>query len=114
MASAEALGLIEDEVQLVLAGLREWGGPVHLTETLARAFGFAGATDFFEQSRRIRESLERGAALPPTDWRRALLATEVAFASDVVGSGVDWETTTGVPDAVALTLLRSVQRKIRH
>ncbi|GAA3334482.1 hypothetical protein HP467_00430 [Curtobacterium albidum] len=47
-------------------------------------------------------------AFPP----RTLLATELVFVSDVVGSGTDWETTTGIRDADALRLLRSLQRKI--
>ncbi|QKS21463.1 hypothetical protein HUN58_17345 [Curtobacterium sp. Csp1] len=40
------------------------------------------------------------------------VATELVFVSDVVGSGTDWETTTGIRDADALRLLRSLQRKI--
>src|SRR4051812_12139335 len=40
-------------------------------------------------------SLSSGELLAPADWRRALLATELAFASDLVGSAVDWPTTTG-------------------
>ncbi|MDM7888577.1 hypothetical protein QUG98_08930 [Curtobacterium sp. RHCJP20] len=50
--------------------------------------------------------------MPIDDWRRTLLATEVVFASDIVGSGIEWETATGVRDATALQLLRSLQRKL--
>jgi hypothetical protein len=46
------------------------------------------------------------------DWRRVLLATEVVFASDVFGSGLDWSTTTGFSDADSISLLRSIQRKM--
>lgn len=46
------------------------------------------------------------------DWVRTLLATEIVFASDVVGSGLDWPITSGLPDEETMHLLRSVQRKI--
>jgi hypothetical protein len=41
-----------------------------------------------------------------------LLAAESVFASDVVGSGLDWPTTTGIPDAESIAILRGLQRKL--
>ena len=79
---------------------------------MAVAIGFRSVTDFFVQRQRIDGALAAGASMSSTDWRSALLATEVVFASDVVGSGVEWETTTDISDADALRLLRSVQRKV--
>lgn len=104
--------MTDDELDLLCVGLREWGGSGDLTDPLARAFGFAGVDDFFVQGQRIAECLDQGAPMPFTDWRRTLLATEVVFVSDVVGSGVDWETTTGIGDLDALRRLRSLQRKL--
>lgn len=101
-----------DEIGLLRSGLDEWGGPANLTDALATALGFAGTDDFFVQSRRIRACLDQGTSMPMDDWRRTLLATEVVFVSDVVGSGIEWETTTGIQDATALRLLRSLQRKL--
>ena len=46
------------------------------------------------------------------DWRRALLATEIVFVSDVLGSGVDWSTTTGMDDDETVRMLSSVQRQL--
>ncbi len=48
----------------------------------------------------------------PEDWRRLLLAVEVVFVSDVVGSGLDWSVTTGFPDGDRIALLRGIQRKM--
>jgi hypothetical protein len=55
-----------------------------------------------------------GRALTPEDWRRALLATEIVFASDVVGAGTDWPITTGLSDQETITILRVIQTKIGH
>lgn len=41
-----------------------------------------------------------------------LLATEIVFASDVIGAGLDWIHTTGLSDGESIALLRSVQRKV--
>ena len=49
-----------------------------------------------------------------TTWTRALLATEVVFVSDVVGSGSDWQGTVGWVDDATMSILRQLQRKLRH
>ncbi len=41
-----------------------------------------------------------------------LLAVEIVFASDVVGSGLDWATTSGIPDEESIAILRRLQRKL--
>ncbi len=110
MPSAADFCLTEDEVGLLRSGLNEWGGSANLTDVLAEALGFTSTDDFFEQSRRVGAVLDRGGPMPIDDWRRTLLATEVVFASDIVESGIEWETATGVRDATALQLLRSLQR----
>jgi hypothetical protein len=46
------------------------------------------------------------------DWRRTLLATEIVFASDVVGAGTDWPVTTGLSDQETVAALRAIQKKI--
>jgi hypothetical protein len=112
MPTAADFRLTEDEVGLLRSGLNEWGGSANLTDVLAEAIGFTSTDDFFEQSRRVEACLDRGVSMPIDDWRRTLLTTEVVFASDIVGSGIEWETTTGVQDATALQLLRSLQRKL--
>ncbi len=110
--TAPDLEITDDEVNVLRAGLREWGGPASLTEALAGAIGFENVDDFFVQSRRIEACLTQGASMSSVDWRRTLLATELVFASDVIGAGTDWETSTGICDADALRRLRSLQRKI--
>lgn len=101
-----------EERALLRAGLSEWGGPAHCTEELAVALGFDSVADLFATGDRIGDSILAGAPLNRTDWTRALLATEVVFASNVIGSGWDWQITTGFDDDRTLRMLRSLQRRL--
>lgn len=74
--------------------------------------GFAGVQDLFAQSDRLIEAIEGRHPLSRWDWTRALLATEIVFASDVMGSGVEWPITTGLDDTQTLRTLRALQRKL--
>lgn len=60
----------------------------------------------------LAESIADERPLSRADWTRALLATEVVFASDVVGSGVDWSTTTDFSDIETIQALRLIQRNL--
>ena len=104
--------LTDDERYLLNRGLVEWGGPARCTDAMARAMGFESVRDLFEQSDRIRGALDAGEPLSAWDWTRMLLATEIVFASDVMGSGGEWPTATGLDDVRSLALLRRVQRKL--
>lgn len=105
------LELTDAERGILRAGLLEWGGPANGTEQLAVAMGFNGANDLLVQRDRLAGALAAGAPLTRLDWARTLLATELAFISDIAGSGVDWSTTTGLSDTDSIKLLRSIQRK---
>lgn len=104
--------LSDEERELLRCGLLEWSGPARGTEEFAVAMGFPGLDGLLQEGKRIRARLASGESLEPIDWARALLATEVAFASDVVGSGHDWSITTGFSDEETVRILRSIQRKL--
>ncbi len=104
--------LCDAERQLVTRGLAEWGGPAHCTDALAIAMGFDGVRHFYTEARRLSTSIRTGQPLTATDWRRALIATEIVFASDVFGSGCDWSSTTGLTDEGTIGTLRALQRKL--
>lgn len=106
------LTLTEEEVTVLREGLLQWGGPADCSEELAVAMGFEGRPDLRDQSRRIIEELSSGHALTRLDWTRALLSTEINFASDVMGAGYEWSTLTGLEDVETLQLLRGVQSKL--
>ncbi|GAB3572115.1 hypothetical protein GCM10027405_38730 [Arthrobacter alkaliphilus] len=106
------VNLTDEERKVLWRGLLEWGGPAQCTEAMALAMGFRGVTDLLDEGKRIADDLRAGRALTKSDWRRALLATEIVFASDVLGSGIDWSITTGMDDCETVTILRSLQRKL--
>lgn len=102
-----------DEERAVLqAGLSEWGGPAHPNEAVAVAMGFAGVANLYEECNRLGALIRAGGRATRADTDRAIAATELVFVSDRVGSGVDWETTTGLSDAETIRHLRSIQRKV--
>jgi len=104
--------LTSDERDVLNRGLLEWGGPARCTDALAIAMGFENVADLAVQQRRLLGSLEAREPLSRWDWTRILFATEIVFASDVVGSGVEWPITTGLDDARTLEVLRDLQRKL--
>ena len=114
LAEPIAIELTADERRLLSAGLIEWSGPARCTDSFARAMGFADVEDLFLQSKRLVPALRDGQPLSRRDWTRALLATEVVFVSDVVGSGSDWQATVGWSDEATIHILRQLQRTLRH
>lgn len=110
-----AIDLNTDEWRLLRCGLSEWWGPARCTPKLAVAMGFDGYDDFHDQiEHRLLPLLDAEERLTRFDWLRALLATEIVFASGLVGSGSDWPITVGVSDADTIALLRGLQRKIKR
>jgi hypothetical protein len=107
-----ALDLTDDESAVLRAGLDAWGGPARATQEIAVAIGFRDQGDLLAEGDRIRIALETRQPLSPLDWARAVLATEIAFASQLVGSGEDWEVTTGFSDADTIRILRQIQRNL--
>ncbi|GAA3203952.1 hypothetical protein ACFO1B_42665 [Dactylosporangium siamense] len=110
--SVDELQLSAIEIDLLRAGLLQWGGPANAPNEFAVAMGFSDATSMVSDCMQIRRSLGVDGALTPRDWTRALLALELAFASDLVGAGYEWSTTTGLSDEGTVQSLRSVQRKL--
>jgi hypothetical protein len=106
------IDLDDEERRLFRMGIREWSGPARCTEEFAVAMGFHGRQDLFDQTDRLMAAILEGAAMTRLDWFRVLIATEVVFASSLVGSGLDWPITTGMSDADSLEILRQVQRKL--
>jgi hypothetical protein len=107
--------LSEDEQRLLLDGLNQWGGPAKLTDTSPSRWASRESLTFYAQTNRIATAIESAEPLSALDARRALAATEIVFASDIFGAGVEWPTVTGVTDEETIRLLRRLQRKlVRH
>ena len=93
-----ALDLEPDEREMLILGLRDWGGPASGSDALAVAMGFADMRDLRAEARTLMDAIGRREPLSVRGWTRALVATEFAFASSVLGTGPDeWFAINGGP-----------------
>lgn len=105
--------LLDDmERRFLRAALLDWGGPAQPTDELAVAMGFTSADSLSREAWALWKRIEAGQVMTSDEWRRVLLAVEIVFASDVVGSGLDWRITSGISDEESVGLLRGLQRKL--
>jgi hypothetical protein len=104
--------LSSDERFLLRCRLVEWAGPARCTDPMAAAMGFGSVRELFRESDRLIDAIEQGRPLSRWDWSRCLIATEIVFVSNVMGSGHDWSITTGLDDATTLVRLRELQLKL--
>lgn len=98
--------------ELLLSGLREWTGPATITADLAAMLRFQGIDEVVAWLAVAEGELVSTGALTPLDWVRCLVLTEIAFVSDVLGSGWDWSVTTGLSDIETIERLRTVQDRL--
>lgn len=110
--AASPVALDDLERKFLRAALLDWGGPARPTDAIAVALGFSSANDISAEAWELWKRIDAGEALEAQNWRRVLLAAEVIFASDVVGSGIDWSTTSGISDVESIEVLRGPQRKL--
>ncbi|MGW6280318.1 hypothetical protein [Kribbella sp. NPDC055071] len=102
----------DQELRFLRAALLDWGGPAAPTDEISVAMGFTNARLLASEAWALWKRIEAGEGLSLADWRRTLLAVEIVFVSDVVGSGLDWRLTSGVSDEESIDILRRVQRKL--
>jgi hypothetical protein len=103
----------EREVLVTAIDAWKWGPPTYCTEEFAVAMGFASVRDLKAESVRLHGLLDWHQPLVPLDWAKVLVATEVAFASNMVGVGLDWTAVTPFTDEQTIRLLRELQSKLR-
>lgn len=106
------IDLTDEERFMLNRGFVEWGGPARCTDAMAVGMGFENVQDLFRQADRVLNELDARRPLTRWDWTRTLLATEIVFASDVMGSGAEWSITTGLDDLRSFEVLRSLQHKL--
>ncbi len=86
--------------------------PARPTHEFAIAMGFTSVDRLASEAWVLWKRIESDSALSSEDWCRVLLAAEVVFASDVVGSGLDRPITSGITDEESIAVLRGLQRKL--
>jgi hypothetical protein len=108
-----AIALDDDERALLVAALSDWSGPASGSEALALAMGFSSLGNLFDETSRMSVDIQDLRPMSTLDWTRALLATEIAFASSVLGTGVEeWLTIRGGTSDVWISALRRLQTKL--
>jgi hypothetical protein len=104
------IDLTDDERDPLFHGLNEYGGSIHYKPILTRALGLPDRASFDALLDRLRRAIARKEPLSKLDWARAVFLTEVSWASNLVGSGLDFR--SNFHDDEAAPLMRSIQRKI--
>ena len=107
-----AIDLPDEQRELMIHGLWEWGGPSRATDTVARAMGFTSVEALYRDGARLRSALGERQPMSKRDWARALVATEIVFASSYYGAGTDWAIVTGWSDERTVSVLRDLQRTL--
>jgi hypothetical protein len=108
-----AVDLDQDERYMLIHGLRDWGGPAYGSDALAVAMGFQSMDQIHGEAAHILDAINRNLPLSVRDWTRALVATEFAFMSTVLGTGCDqWTTINGGTEEHWFRILRRLQRNL--
>ncbi|WAJ43695.1 hypothetical protein OK015_21265 [Mycobacterium sp. Aquia_216] len=104
------IDLTDDERDLLSHGLNEYGGPIRNQLVMVRALGLPDRESFDTLVARLGKAIWRKEPLSKIDWARAVFLTEVSWASNLVGSGLDFR--SNFHDDQAAPLMRSIQGKI--
>jgi hypothetical protein len=103
-----------DLLHLLNDGVGYWAdGPLDASDEVANVFDCQDARDMATVLLQLHTQLNQGQALTMRDLMRALLATELAWASAVLGDPTDWENITGRSDGQTLAGLRRLQEGLR-
>jgi hypothetical protein len=105
-----SIDLTDDERDFMFGNLGEWGGPARGAKLLLPVIGLSTARELLDMAYRLGDSIRDGAGLSDLDWARALLLTEIAWGSNILGAGID-ANTRGY-DHTAVDLMRSIQYKV--
>jgi len=112
LPDAVVIELDPDEAGMLISGLSDWSGPAYGSEALAIAMGFRNMDDLIEQAQRLIDDIRFRRPMTVRDWTRALVATEFAFTSSVLGSGDEWAGMRDEDDADGIRILRRLQSKV--
>jgi hypothetical protein len=104
------IDLTDDERVLLVQGLNEYGGPGRGAPLLRPLVGLSSVGEFYYLIDRLKAAVKSDDLLSDLDWARALVLTEISWASDLLGAGIDFS--SNIRDEKAVVVLRGLQRKI--
>ncbi|MBF6334787.1 hypothetical protein IU450_02690 [Nocardia abscessus] len=100
------------ERDFVDGALASWVGVSASAPIPVLALGFPDRDRFKEETIRLRRAVHDGAVLSEVETARVLFLSELAFGSDLFGAGVEFQLVNAIRDTEAITILRSLQRKL--
>ncbi|MEC4765433.1 hypothetical protein [Mycobacterium sherrisii] len=106
-----AVDLTEREREFIQQALEQWALSAADAPFPFQILGSSTWDEFSDLTVRLKRAVTNGAPLTDLDWARALFLTEITWASDLVGAGLDFATVTGFSDTEAVSLLRGLQRR---
>jgi hypothetical protein len=104
--------LSEDERKFIWEAMYQWQFSASRKPFPYQVLGLSSWEEFAELTYRLAHAVTDQEPLTGLDWMRVLYLTECSWASDVVGSGLDFSIVTEFSDIDGLSLLRRLQRKI--
>ena len=113
-ASPELLtvDLSGDERRFVWQAMYQWQFSASDAPFPYQVLGLSSWREFCELTHRLAHAVTDREPLGELDWMRVLYLTECSWASNIVGSGLDFSIVTEFSDIDCLSMLRHVQRKI--
>jgi hypothetical protein len=104
------------EREFVDAALASYTGVAFNAPIPVIALGFADRDRFVEEVGRLRRAVADAVTLNELETARVLFLSELAFGSDLLGAGVEFQLVSPLRDDEAVVVLRALQRKLytRH
>lgn len=112
VTAAVAVDLTDDERDFIEQALEQWALSAAGMPFPFQMLGLATWEEFTDLTRRLERAVNAGEPLTDLDWARVLFLTEITWASDLIGSGLDFDIVTRFSDTEAVRLLRGLQRKV--
>jgi hypothetical protein len=106
-----AVDLTDRERKFIEQALQQWGLSASDAPFPFQMLGLSTWEEFGNLTVRLEGAVANGEPLSDLDWARVLFLTEITWASDLVGAGLDFATVTGFSDSEAVSLLRGLQRR---
>src|SRR5262249_38465099 len=99
------------EREFIQQALEQWALAAADAPFPFQVLGLSTWEEFGELTVRLERAVTNGEPLTNLDWARVLFLTEITWASDLVGAGLDFATVTGFSATEAVALLRGLQRR---
>ncbi|WAC89360.1 hypothetical protein [Mycobacterium sp. Aquia_213] len=106
-----AVDLTEREREFIQQALEQWALSAADAPFPFQVLGLSTWDEFGDLTVRLKRAVTDVESLTDLDWARVLFLTEITWASELVGAGLDFATVTGFSDTEAVSLLRSLQRR---